>query len=159
MIKDKLKKLNQLKGIVSSSKKRGKKIVFTNGCFDILHLGHIEYLEQAATLGNTLIVAVNSDTSVRRLKGNSRPVMGEEQRALLVAACECVDYVTIFSEATPLRLIKALKPDVLAKGGNWQKSDIVGRDFVESYGGKVFSLTLIKGYSSSSIIARIKRDP
>jgi D-beta-D-heptose 7-phosphate kinase/D-beta-D-heptose 1-phosphate adenosyltransferase len=157
VIKDKVKKLRKLKDIVSSFKKRGEKIVFTNGCFDILHLGHIKYLEKAASLGDKLVVAVNSDASVRRLKGNARPIMPEQERATLVAACECVDYVTIFSEATPLQLIKALKPDTLVKGGNWRKSDIVGKDFVESYAGEVISLTFFKGYSSSSIIAKIKK--
>ena len=157
MTKDKIKELKELKNIIDSSKKRGERVVFTNGCFDILHLGHIKYLEKAASLGNKLVVAVNSDASVRRLKGNAHPIMPEQERATLIAACECVDYVTIFSEATPLRLIKALKPDTLVKGGNWRKSDIVGKDFVESYAGEVISLTFIKGYSSSSIIAKIKK--
>ena len=157
MTKDKIKELKELKNILDSSKKRGEHIVFTNGCFDILHLGHIKYLEKAASLGDKLVVAVNSDASVCRLKGNARPIMPEQERATLVAACECVDYVTIFSEATPLHLIKALKPDTLVKGGNWRKSDIVGKDFVESYGGEVISVDFAKGYSTSSIIAKIKK--
>ncbi len=157
MPKFKIKKLKALKEIVSASKKRGGKVVFTNGCFDILHLGHIKYLEKAKSLGNRLIVAVNSDASVRRIKGNRHPVFPQKARATLVAALECVDYVIIFAETTPLRLIKALKPDILVKGSDWRKRDIVGKDFVKSYGGKVVSVPFVKGYSSSSIIARIKR--
>ena len=153
----KIKKLKELKSIAIASKKRQEKIVFTNGCFDILHLGHIKYLEKARSLGDKLVVAVNSDSSVRKVKGNSRPIFPEGARAALLAALECVDYVTIFGQSTPLRLIKALKPDVLVKGSDWRKRDIVGSDFVKSYGGKVFSALFVKGYSSSSIIARIKK--
>jgi D-beta-D-heptose 7-phosphate kinase/D-beta-D-heptose 1-phosphate adenosyltransferase len=156
VIKDKIKKSKTLKGIVSSLKRKGKRVVFTNGCFDILHLGHIKYLEKAAALGERLIVAVNSDSSVRKIKGSPRPIMPAKERAILVAACECVDYVVIFSEATPLGLIKALRPSILVKGGDWQKSDIVGSDIVEAYGGRVVRIKFIKSYSSSSIIARIK---
>ena len=143
---------------MAASKKRGEKVVFTNGCFDILHLGHIKYLEKAKASGNKLIVAVNSDCSVRRIKENARPIIPEEERAILVAALECVDYVIIFTESSPLNLIKALKPDVLVKGGDWDKKDIVGKDFVESYGGEVISVDFAKGYSTSSIIARIKKN-
>ena len=157
MTKDKIKELKELKNIIDSSKKRGERVVFTNGCFDILHLGHIKYLEKAKVEGNKLIVAVNSDCSVRRIKENARPIIPEGERAILVAALECVDYVIIFTESSPLNLIKALKPDVLVKGGNWRKSDIVGKDFVESYAGEVISLTFFKGSSSSSIIAKIKK--
>ena len=156
MTKDKIKELKELKNIIDSSKKRGERVVFTNGCFDILHLGHIKYLEKAASLGNKLVVAVNSDASVRKLKGKGRPIFSEQERATLVAALECVDYVIVFAETTPLRLIKALKPDVLVKGGDWQRADIVGKDFVESCGGKVASVDFVKGYSSTSIIAGIK---
>ncbi len=157
MNKNKIKQLKGLKRIVATSKKRGEKVVFTNGCFDIIHLGHIRYLEKASSLGNKLVVALNSDASERRLKGNRRPIIPEQERAAIVAALECVDYVIIFAETTPLRLIKALQPDVLVKGGDWEKKDIVGKDFVESYGGKVASVGFVKGYSSSSIIARAKK--
>lgn len=157
MIKKKIKQLQELKNIVAASKRRGEKVVFTNGCFDILHLGHIKYLEKARSWGNKLVVAVNSDASVRRLKGHKRPVFSEKERAALVAAGECVDYVIVFSEPTPLKLIKVLKPDVLVKGGDWRKSDIAGGNFVQSYGGRVARVKFIKGYSSSSIIARIKK--
>ena len=157
MTKFKIKKLKALKGIISASKKRGERIVFTNGCFDILHLGHIKYLKKASKLGDKLVVAVNSDSSVRKIKGKTRPVFGEQERANLVAALNCVDYVIIFKAGTPLRLIKALRPDVLVKGGDWRKQNIVGKDFVESYGGKVARVAFVKGYSTSSIIARIKK--
>ncbi len=158
MTKNKIKKLKELKDIIGASRKRGEKIVFTNGCFDILHLGHIKYLEKAKGLGDKLVLALNSDASVRRLKGKGRPIFSDQERAVLVAALECVDYVTVFAETTPLRLIKALKPDVLVKGGDWQRADIVGKDFVESCGGKVASVDFVKGYSSASIIAGIKGD-
>ncbi|UCB57383.1 MAG: D-glycero-beta-D-manno-heptose 1-phosphate adenylyltransferase [Candidatus Omnitrophota bacterium] len=157
MTKDKIKNLKTLKSIVAACKKRREKVVFTNGCFDILHLGHIKYLEQASSLGKRLVVAVNSDASERLLKGSTRPIIPEKERAALVAALECVDYVTIFNQPTPLALIKALKPDILVKGGDWQKADIVGKDFVESYGGKVVAADFVKGFSSSSIIAGIRK--
>jgi len=157
LFKSKIKKFKELKSIAAASKKRREKIVFTNGCFDILHLGHIRYLKKARSLGDKLVVAVNNDSSVRKIKGNSRPIFPEAARAALLAALECVDYVTIFGQSTPLRLIKALRPNVLVKGSDWRKGDIVGSDFVKSYGGKVFSAPFVKGYSSSSIIARIKR--
>ncbi len=157
MTKNKIKNLKQLESIIAASQRKGERAVFTNGCFDILHLGHIRYLEQAKALGDKLVVALNSDASVRKLKGESRPIFSEQTRANLVAALECVDYVIIFSQATPLVLIKALKPDVLVKGGDWRKSDIVGKDFVESYGGKVATVSFMKGYSSTSIINKMRR--
>lgn len=157
MVKDKIKKLKELKSIVAASKKKGKRIVFTNGCFDILHLGHIEYLEQAHSSGDKLVVAVNSDASVRKIKGSSRPVFPAKDRATLVAALESVDYVVIFAENSPLKLIRALKPDVLVKGSDWARCDVVGKDFVQSYGGKVVCARFVQGYSTSSIIATIKK--
>jgi len=155
--KDKFKSLKKLKNIRANLKSRGLRVVFTNGCFDILHLGHIEYLQKARSLGNKLIVGLNSDASVRKIKGNGRPIFSQKARAVVLASCECVDYVVIFSESTPLRLIKALKPDVLVKGADWRKDKIVGKDFVASYGGKVASVNFIKGYSTSSVIAKIKK--
>ncbi len=157
MSKDKFKSLKKLKNIRANLKSRGLRVVFTNGCFDILHLGHIEYLQKARSLGNKLIVGLNSDASVRKIKGNGRPIFSQKARAVVLASCECVDYVVIFSESTPLRLIKALKPDVLVKGADWRKDKIVGKDFVASYGGKVASVNFIKGYSTSSVIAKIKK--
>lgn len=156
MTKFKIKNLEQLKKIIAASKKRKKRIVFTNGCFDILHLGHIRYLKKARSLGDKLVVALNSDSSARKLKGKGRPVFPEGKRAALVAALECVDYVTVFNKSTPLHLIKALKPDVLVKGADWRKKDIVGKCFVESYGGKVARVPFVKGYSTSSIIAGMR---
>ncbi len=156
MIKDKIKSLQELQRIVSAAKRRGEKIVFTNGCFDLLHLGHLRYLERASSLGDKLIVAVNNDSSVRRLKKNLRPLVPAKERASIVAGLGCVDYVIIFGQATPLKLIKALKPDLLVKGGDWRKNDIVGKEFVESYGGKVFSVDFVKAHSTSALIAKIR---
>ena len=156
MIKNKIKKIKELRKIVAAAKKKGKKIAFTNGCFDILHLGHIRYLEKAAKEADILIVAVNSDASVRKIKGKPRPLISEKARASVVAALECVNYVIIFSQSTPLNLIKVLKPDVLAKGSDWREKDIVGKDIVASCGGKVISIDFVKGYSTSSIISKIK---
>ncbi len=134
-------------------RQRGHKVVFTNGCFDLLHMGHVRYLQQARQLGNCLIVAVNSDHSVRRLKGPSRPVIGQDERAEMIASLECVDYVTIFPEDTPVELIGLLKPDVLVKGGT---TDVIpGRDIVEGYGGKVLILDKVEGLSTTNIINRI----
>ncbi|MDD2228426.1 MAG: D-glycero-beta-D-manno-heptose 1-phosphate adenylyltransferase [Candidatus Cloacimonetes bacterium] len=133
----------------------GKRIVFTNGCFDILHAGHVLYLQSAKALGDILIVGLNSDESVSRLKGKSRPIVNQEERAMVLSGLESVDYICAFSEDTPLRLIEKLKPNVLVKGGDWQIQQIVGADFVLSYGGEVLSLEFVKGISSSKIIERI----
>ncbi len=157
MVKNKIKTLKSLKKTIHFLKKRGKSAVFTNGCFDILHKGHINYLEKASTLADTLIVAINSDASVRALKGRSRPLFAARDRALAVAALEFVDYVVVFGEKTPFRIIKALKPNILVKGADWKKSHIVGRDTVESYGGRVVRIPLVKGYSTSTLIAKIRK--
>jgi rfaE bifunctional protein nucleotidyltransferase chain/domain len=133
----------------------GMRLVFTNGCFDLLHPGHITYLQQARLLGDALVVALNSDSSVRRLKGEGRPILRERERAEVMAALACVDYVTIFSEETPRRLIAELLPDVLVKGGDWSLETIVGRREVEEAGGSVQSLSFIEGVSTSEIIERI----
>ena len=135
----------------------GKKIVFTNGCFDILHPGHVSYLAEARALGDILVVGLNSDVSVRRLKGDKRPIMSEEARAQLLAALAAVDYVTIFAEDDPYNLINLLQPDILVKGGDWDTSAIVGRDIVEAGGGKVYSLPFIDEYSTTSIVEEIMR--
>jgi len=132
------------------------KIVFTNGCFDLLHRGHVETLTKARDMGALLIVGLNSDESVRRLKGDSRPISNQENRAMVLSAFSCVDYVVIFDEDTPLNLIKAIKPDILVKGGDYKHSDIVGADFVESYGGKVETIPLVQGESTSNLVKRIK---
>ncbi len=133
----------------------GKKIVFTNGCFDILHPGHVFYLEQARALGDVLVVAINSDQSVHRLKGNDRPVHEQTVRALMLSALRSVDYVTVFDDPDPLKLIALLEPDILVKGGDWRRQDIVGRELVEARGGRVLSLPFVGNYSTSNIIADI----
>ncbi len=139
-----------------SAIRSGKKIVFTNGCFDILHVGHIHYLKEARSLGNFLVLALNSDQSVRNLKGIERPLQNQDDRAEILAALECVSFVTIFSEPTPLEIIKVIKPDLLVKGGDWPPEKIVGHDFVKSYGGKIQSLSFVSGRSTSAIVDKIK---
>jgi rfaE bifunctional protein nucleotidyltransferase chain/domain len=134
-----------------------QKIVFTNGCFDILHRGHITYLAQARQLGDLLVVGLNSDASVRRLKGPERPVNDERSRALLLAALEMVDYVVLFEEDTPYNLILKVKPDLLVKGGDYDIHNIVGADFVLQRGGEVRTIPFVQGFSSSSIIDHLKQ--
>lgn len=137
--------------------KKGKKIVFTNGCFDLLHPGHVSYLAAARALGDLLVVGVNSDASVRRLKGEKRPIMPEAARSQLLVALSSVDYVTIFAEDDPYQLISLLQPDILVKGGDWDTSSIVGRDIVEAKGGEIYSLPFIDEYSTTSIVEEIIR--
>ena len=132
------------------------RLVMTNGCFDILHVGHVRYLQAARRLGDALLVAINSDRAVRELKGAHRPVMNEDERAEMLAALACVDYVTIFDELSPRRLITELLPDVLVKGGDYALDEIHGRDEVEAAGGRVHALPFVAGASTSSIIERIK---
>lgn len=134
---------------------KSDRIVFTNGCFDLLHPGHVHYLADAKDLGHRLVVGINSDTSVQRLKGEGRPVQDQASRALVVAGLYAVDAVVIFEEDTPLELIQLLEPDVLAKGGDWSKDQIVGAGFVERKGGEVHSLPFHQGHSSTAIIKRI----
>lgn len=133
-----------------------RSVVFTNGCFDLLHAGHVTLLERAKRCGDLLVVAINSDRSVRALKGPSRPIMRQHDRALVVAALACVDYVTMFDEATPQRLVARLRPNVLIKGADWARRQIVGREVVERTGGRVIRIPLLKGYSTSRLIARIR---
>ena len=137
-------------------KEEGHRIVFTNGCFDILHPGHTRYLAEARRLGDALVVAVNSDASVRMLKGKKRPILEQDARAELVAALACVDMVLIFHEDTPLRIIKSLLPHILVKGGDWPLEKIAGREIVESYGGKTVSLPFHEGASTTSILGKIR---
>lgn len=153
---NKLKDLKNLKAITTKHKKKGERVVFTNGCFDILHLGHLDYLQKARKLGDKLIVAVNSDSSVRKIKPKPHPIVPEKERAKLLTGFECVDYVTIFRESTPLRLIKTLKPNILVKGADWKKKAIIGKSVVESYGGKVATVKFLKNHSTSLIIKKIK---
>jgi len=140
---------------IRSLQKDGKKVVFTNGCFDLLHVGHVRYLKAARELGDCLVVAINSDNSMRALKGGERPIIPEEQRAEILAALSCVDYAIIFQELDPSRLISLLQPDVLVKGGDWAPEQIVGREEVEAGGGKVLSLPLVEGVGTSAIISSI----
>jgi len=135
---------------------KDKKIVFTNGCFDILHLGHIEYLSKARDLGNILIVGLNTDDSVRRLKGTSRPVNNEDARAIIIAAMSFVDAVVLFDEDTPAELIEQIKPDILVKGKDYEGKEIVGADVVKSNGGDVITIELTHGYSTTHIIEKMK---
>jgi D-beta-D-heptose 7-phosphate kinase/D-beta-D-heptose 1-phosphate adenosyltransferase len=135
----------------------GRKLVFTNGCFDILHVGHVRYLQAARSLGDALVVAINSDNSTRQLKGAQRPIVPQTERAEMLAALECVDFVTIFDELSPRSLIAALLPDVLVKGGDWQLDDIHGREEVEAAGGRVLPLPFVAGKSTTNIIEKIKQ--
>ena len=151
----KIKNLRELKKIISNLKSRRKKIVFTNGCFDLLHYGHVRYLEDAKKKGDILVVAVNSDASIRRIKGNNRPILGEKDRLSIIAALESVDYVISFNQDTPLKIIKALKPDVLIKGSDWNIKTMVGADFVLSYGGRVSTVKLIPSRSTTNLIKTI----
>jgi D-beta-D-heptose 7-phosphate kinase/D-beta-D-heptose 1-phosphate adenosyltransferase len=156
-VREKVKKRQALKTIAAQAKTEGKKIVFTNGCFDLLHMGHVQLLREAKNLGDILIVALNSDGSVRQIKGSDRPILPEEERAELIAALEMVDYVTMFDEPDPLNVIRELRPDVLAKGGDWAEDKIVGREFVESYGGRVAVIPFLKGHSTTEIIERMRK--
>ena len=156
MRSSKLFQQTALRTALGEQKKLGKKIVFTNGCFDILHVGHLRYLRSARSLGDSLVVALNTDASTKRLKGPSRPVNNERDRAEILSGLECVDYIVFFSEDTPEKLIHSLKPDFLVKGGDWKKKDIVGSEFVESYGGKVLSLPFVKGFSTTGLLKKIQ---
>ena len=152
---DKVKDFDALLRDVSHHKKEGKKIVFTNGCYDLIHIGHVRCFKEGKNLGDTLIVALNSDRSVRTLKGPPRPIVPQAERAEIIAALECVDFVTIFDQDDPLEIISAIKPDILVKGGDWSLNTIVGRDIVESYGGQVIALPLVPGVSTTRIIETI----
>ncbi len=139
------------------SVRKNKKIVFTNGCFDLLHIGHIKYLKEAKSKGDFLVVGINADASVKRLKGPTRPIQSETDRSEILAALEVVDATVIFTEDTPENLIKNIRPDVLVKGGDWKISQIVGGDFVQSYGGQVLSLMFIDGKSTTNIVSKIEK--
>ncbi len=139
-------------------KRKGKRIVFTNGCFDILHYGHVKYLQDAKAKGDYLVVGVNSDSSVKKIKGKGRPVGPQGDRMRTLAVLGCVDFVLLFNEDDPLKLIKAIKPAFLIKGSDWSKKSIVGASFVESYGGKVLTVNLVKNRSTSAIIKKIVRN-
>ena len=156
MAKDKIYSADRLVKVIEGLKRDGKVVVFTNGCFDILHVGHVRYLAVAKGEGDILVVGVNSDKSVRDLKGQNRPVQDEESRAEIIASLQSVDFVVIFDEADPLSLIVKFKPDILVKGEDWKEGEIVGGDEVLSWGGKVVRARLSPGSSTTSIIERIK---
>ena len=162
------KKLNKLKAkifnikdlakIINEWRLNGDKIVFTNGCFDLIHLGHLEILARSADLGDKLIVGINSDMSIKKIKGNSRPIIEEDSRAKQLAAIEFIDAVILFNEDTPYNLINILKPDVLTKGGDYKKNDIVGNQLINKEQGEVVIIPLTQGYSTTSILEKIKNE-
>ena len=154
-MREKIKERKKLLKIIKNLKAKGKRIVFTNGCFDLLHLGHVRYLEEAKSLGDILVVGVNSDSSVRRLKGPKRPILPEEERTEILSGLGCVDYITVFNEADPLKLITSLEPNLLVKGGDWTREQIVGREVVERSGGELVIIPFVKGASTSNVIDTI----
>ena len=156
-IKSKIFSLDKLKNQVNAWKQAGEEVVFTNGCFDIIHRGHIEVLAQTADLGNRLIIGLNSDSSIQKLKGKNRPIIDEQSRAILLASFSFVDAVVLFSEDTPINLISTLKPDVLAKGGDYKIETIVGHKVVQENGGQVILVPFVDGFSSTTIIDKIKK--
>ena len=153
---NKLPSVDELAKILQAEREKGKKIVFTNGCFDIFHVGHSRYLRQASTYGDILVVGVNSDASVKRLKGPERPIISEEERMELLADLQCVSYVVKFEEDTPYELIKKLQPDIITKGGDYKPEEVVGKDIVEARGGKVVICKLVEGKSTTNIITKIR---
>ena len=155
MLQDKIKVLSELIRIRQDLKKEGQKVVFTNGVFDILHRGHVEYLEKAKSLGDVLMLGLNTDASVKKIKGSNRPVMGQDDRAIVLAGLSSVDYICLFEEETPENLIQELIPDILVKGGDYQIDDIVGRETVEANGGKVVTIDLVNGQSTTSLIEKM----
>jgi len=157
MTKKKIVAISNIKALVRGLRAKGKRIVFTNGCFDILHAGHVKYLEKAASLGDVLILGLNSDSSVKKIKGPCRPIVGEKDRASVVSSLGFVDYVVIFGDPTPLKLIRKIEPDVLVKGADWKAVDIVGADRVKSYGGRVVTVPLVKGRSTTRLIRMISK--
>jgi len=156
-MRNKIRGERTLRKILQDLKTRKKRIVFTNGCFDLLHVGHLRYLEKAKSLGQVLVVGLNSDRSVRTLKGPGRPILPERERAEILSGLACVDYVAIFDEPTPLNLISQLRPDILVKGGDWTREEVVGREVVERSGGKVKILPFVKGSSTTNLIQTILR--
>lgn len=151
----KIKNLDVMSTVAGEAKARGKRIVFTNGCFDLIHFGHVKYLQKARSLGDLLVLGLNSDASVRRLKGDKRPLIHQDERAHLLAALDCVDYVVIFDEDTPLALIENIRPDILVKGGDYTREGVVGHSQVESWGGRVELVEFLDGRSTSGIIEKI----
>jgi rfaE bifunctional protein nucleotidyltransferase chain/domain len=154
---NKILERKDLRNKLQELRHKGKKIAFTNGCFDILHVGHVRYLREAKKTADVLVLALNSDSSVRSIKGEKRPLMNENERAELLAALEFVDFVTIFPELTPLELINYLKPDVLIKGGDWPEEKVVGREEIKKWGGHVAIIPEVEGKSTTNIVEKIKK--
>ena len=157
-LKAKIFNIKNLSQIINEWRLNGDKIVFTNGCFDLIHLGHLEILARSADLGDKLIVGINSDMSIKKIKGNSRPIIEEDSRAKQLAAIEFIDAVILFNEDTPYDLINILKPDVLTKGGDYKKNDIVGNQLINKEQGEVVIIPLTQGYSTTSILEKIKNE-
>lgn len=153
----KVLELEEAYRVIAERKGGGARVVFTNGCFDLLHPGHTRYLAEARKLGDLLIIAVNSDRSVRSLKGDERPIFPQEERAEILAALEAVDYVTIFDDPTPQAVIARMLPDVLVKGAGWRPNEIVGREEVEAAGGRVVSMPAVQGFSTTAILAAVQK--
>ena len=152
---DKIVSFSEIKSLSRQYKTAKKTIVFTNGCFDIIHAGHVKYLTLAASLGDILVLGLNSDRSVKRIKGEKRPVIGQEHRSLVVAALACIDHVVLFDEPDPKRLIEIICPDVLVKGADWTEDQIIGADFVKKNGGRIETVSLEPDISTTKIIDRI----
>lgn len=157
MENSKIRNRGELRSIIAEHKRNGRKIIFTNGCFDLIHIGHVRYLQEARQHGDILIVAINSDDSVRKIKSPERPILGESERSRILAAFQMVDYVTVFDEVDPWHIISELRPDVLVKGGDYQIEEIVGHDLVQDAGGQVLSVPLVPGISTSGVIQTILR--
>lgn len=158
IIQSKIIDINNIESHLTYWNLKNKKIVFTNGCFDILHRGHIEYLAQAANYGDVLVIGLNTDNSVRKIKGDSRPVQDQVARAMVLASLQFVSAVILFDEDTPYELIKSVQPDILIKGSDYNPEDIVGYDIVTAKGGEVITIDFIEGYSTTSIIEKLKKD-
>jgi len=154
---NKILERNTLKDKLEELRKKGKRVAFTNGCFDILHVGHVRYLREAKKTADILVLALNSDSSVRLLKGEERPLVPEKERAEILAALEFIDFVTIFEELTPLELINYLKPDILIKGGDWPEEKVVGREEIKEWGGRVAIIPEVEGKSTTNIVEKIKK--
>jgi rfaE bifunctional protein nucleotidyltransferase chain/domain len=154
-IKSKIYSISEIKKIVEKWEKNGEKIIFSNGCFDIIHLGHIEILAKSADLGGKLIIGVNSDKSIKELKGNSRPILKQQARLATIASLFFVDAVVVFEELTPQKVIELIKPNIITKGGDYNKEDVIGKDFISKYGGKIVILPLSKGFSTTNILDTI----
>jgi len=156
MAKEKIKTIEELRKVIKDLKNQNKKIVTTNGVFDILHLGHIKYLREAKKLGDVLIIALNSDSSVKQIKGPERPINSQEVRAETLAALEFVDYIIIFNETDPIKILSEIKPDIHVKGGDYKINQIIEREIVEKNNGKIILIPEIKGYSTTELIKRIR---